>query len=495
LRKVEAALLKKYRPDDVVVAHPSWVDDFVDEDTEVIGVTTMDPLGLGPLATSYKALFQSSSPSYAQVEFERLIERINGAREASRSKARLLVGGPGVWELAARPKEMNRLKIDYVFEGEADDIACDLFNYVCDESRIGKSLQDVQGLCDGPENDSTANNRKFIFRWQLSQSSPSVEDIPDIVRPSMKSIVEVMRGCGIGCDFCEVTRRPLRYYPPEKVRRETEVNVRAGFNRVWLHSDEIFAYQHGRNFVPNAEALEELLSTVMGIRGIEHANPTHARISIPAAYPELVERLSRILKASPVNRIGVQIGIETGSERLAKMHMKNKTLPLRVGPDGSWNEIVLQGAAVLNRNYWIPAFTVQVGQAEETWQDNWDTTALINRMSNCKVDGRPLEFTVTPMQNVPLTEVGRMAPVLHTLNQSELAVYYVSYRHTVKMAAMEGVHVGRRTNPSRLGASGSLALGGMLMLRMISAICKRGGLDPEKLSRYGLDGYVPQITA
>ena len=43
----------------------------------------------------------------------------------------------------------------------------------------------------------------------------------------MKGVVEVVRGCGIGCDFCEVKLTPLRYYKPETVRQETEVNRKA----------------------------------------------------------------------------------------------------------------------------------------------------------------------------------------------------------------------------------------------------------------------------
>ncbi len=39
-------------------------------------------------------------------------------------------------------------------------------------------------------------------------------------------MVEVMRGCGRGCKFCDVTLRALRYYPPEKVQRESKLTSR-----------------------------------------------------------------------------------------------------------------------------------------------------------------------------------------------------------------------------------------------------------------------------
>ncbi len=108
------------------------------------------------------------------------------------------------------------------------------------------------------------------------------------------------------------------------------------------------------------------------------------------------------MKAGPTNWIGLQVGVETGSDRLAKIHMPNKTLPLKIGPDGTWPDIVWQGTYVMNKYYWRPAFTVQVGQDSETDEDNWETVALINKMSNSEVDGKPFEFTIIPMQNVPL---------------------------------------------------------------------------------------------
>jgi radical SAM superfamily enzyme YgiQ (UPF0313 family) len=91
------------------------------------------------------------------------------------------------------------------------------------------------------------------------------------------------------------------------------------------------AYQHGRNFEPNFDAVTGLFQAVMSVRGIVGTNSTHGRISIPCAYPELIRRLSAIARACPTNWIGVQVGIETGSERLAKIHMPYETLPLKMG--------------------------------------------------------------------------------------------------------------------------------------------------------------------
>lgn len=484
LRKLEASLRKGYSESDVVIAHENHIEDFVDDETEVIGVSTMDPLGLGPLTMSFSVLFGTPAKAYVQKEFESLLRRINRAREGK--KAKLVVGGPGVWELTVRPEVIDHFDINFAYQGEADDIAVQLFDYIRADSTEKTSFYRGYQTFDNTFHKQWVGDERFISRYQFSRQFPSLDEIPDITGPTVKGMVEVMRGCGIGCDFCEVTLRPLRYYSPEKVRREITVNIAAGMNSAWLHSDEIFAYQHGTNFVPNGEAIEELMATVMSTKGLMHANPTHGRISIPAAYPDMIKRLSRIMRTGPDNWIGIQIGVETGSDRLARLHMPNKTLPLKIGSDGSWQEIVMEGTKSLNRHYWRPAFTVQVGQTGETPEDNWETVALINRMSASTVDGRPLEFTITPMQNVPLGLIKSRSFFTLKPDQSQLAVYYASYRHLAKMTARNSFRIGTGRNTlGRVLTSGLILAGGRAMFEIVSRICERRGLNVDKVARYG----------
>lgn len=495
LRKIESALLgKKYTMEEVAIAHEDHIEDFIDDQTEIIGVTTMDPFGLAPLTMSYALLFGTTGPAYVEKEFRALLQRINRAR--SGKKAKLVVGGPGVWELTVHPNEMNINKIDFAFQGESEDIVDELFSYILDDS--SENTQFFRGFqtFDSDFRKSWTSDERFISRYQFSRQFPKLEDIPEIVNPTIKGLVESMRGCGIGCDFCEVTLRPLRYYPPEKIRKEIEVNVKKGnIENVWLHSDEIFAYEHGKRFEPNIERLIDLFTEVMAIPSIDYMNPTHGRISIPAAYPELLKKLSQILRAGPGREIGLQMGVETGSDRLARIHMPNKTLPLTIGPDGTWREIVWKGTYVMNKYYWQPAFTVQVGQDSETEEDNWETVALINQMSDSTLDdGRPFEFTITPMQNVSLGLLkSREDCGKFNLNESQLAVYYASYRHLARIASRDAF--GNRRNRSifnLLGTGTLVSLGGRLMLRTIASVCKKQGLDLEKAARYGLDEKLPQ---
>ena len=56
IRKIEASLLRSYQKKDIAVAHEDYLANFITDDTEVIGVSTMDPLGTGPTTMSYYAL-------------------------------------------------------------------------------------------------------------------------------------------------------------------------------------------------------------------------------------------------------------------------------------------------------------------------------------------------------------------------------------------------------------------------------------------------------
>ncbi|MBX8639589.1 MAG: B12-binding domain-containing radical SAM protein [Thermoplasmata archaeon] len=484
VRKLEAALLTRHKREEVAVAHEDHLGNFIKDDTEVIGVSTMDPLGTGPLTVSYMILFESTGYPWVRREWYRLMEKINAVRKGK--KAKLVVGGPGVWEFTLFPEELEKCGIDYAFQGESDDIVCDLFDQI--SSGQVDTGRFYSGYLSFDDNFHRAyrDNARFITRKPGTKNYPTLEDIPEIVEPTMKSMTEIMRGCGVGCDFCEVTLRPSRYYPVEKIVKEIGVNVsKGGYSNAWLHTDEIFAYKHGRLFEPNEDALIDLFRSVMSVPGIESANPTHGRISIPAAYPELIMKLSDILKAGPSNWIGVQVGVETGSERLAKIHMPNKTLPLKIGTDGSWQDIVWWGVHNFNRYHWRPAFTCQVGQREETDEDNWETVELINRLSNSIVDHRAFEFTITPMQNVPLGLIKSRQFSQIELNESQLAVYYASYRHLAKMAARDSAPSSHGGLLSRLGTSSIISIGGWLMLKGIEHICKKRGLDLDKVKRIG----------
>ncbi|MGC8568226.1 MAG: B12-binding domain-containing radical SAM protein [Candidatus Micrarchaeia archaeon] len=485
LRKLEAALLKENKREDVAVTDITEAYRFIKEDTEIIGVSTMDPLGIGPLTMSYAVLFGSQAPAWVRVEFEELIAELNRLRQGK--KAKLVVGGPGVWDFTVLNEDFKKMNIDYAIQGETEDVINELFRQIATDS-IDYNMF-LKGYTTFDENFkfSRVNDEKFIGRTSYA-AAPKLEEIPLIQRPVIKDMVEIMRGCGVGCDFCEVTLKPLRYYTLDMIKKEVEVNVKeGGSKRAWLHTDEFFGYMHGKFFEPNQDVLIDLFKTMMSIPGVNKTNPTHGRISIPAGYPELLQKLSEIVHASRRNWISVQTGLETGSEELARKHMPNKTLPLRIGPDGSWWEIVWNGVRNETKYFWRSAFTVQVGQEGETDEDNWDTIALVNKLSNSYVDGKPFEFTVTPMLNVPMGRIKSRKLNTDMLNPVMLGVYYATYRHLAKIASRDVGMEARGNALVRGSLATTLYIGSRLMLKFLDHMMKKKGVDVDKVKNYGIE--------
>jgi hypothetical protein len=78
-----------------------------------VPVHVVDPQGLAPVSWALKALL-GGGEACTQYEFEKLMERLG--RLKARYGFRILVSGPGAWQLRSR---MERFGIDVLPEGEA----------------------------------------------------------------------------------------------------------------------------------------------------------------------------------------------------------------------------------------------------------------------------------------------------------------------------------------------------------------------------------------
>ena len=67
----------------------------------------------------------------------------------------------------------------------------------------------------------------------------NIQNIPIIQGPTVNSLIEAMRGCGRGCDFCDVNKRSKKDLQLDRLEYEAKINLDYGFDSIWLHSDEI----------------------------------------------------------------------------------------------------------------------------------------------------------------------------------------------------------------------------------------------------------------
>lgn len=359
LRKTEAQLKKEGF--DVLTVTPDAVRNRL-PDAKVLGVYTMDPFGLGPASSTLAALFKKEP--YLAKHFEQLISN-PAIKKAKQKGLKILVGGPGAWQFKYREKTVKDFEIDCVVEGETENI----IGKLCKAAICGQEIP--------------------RFYETSAGEVPTIDEIPNITRPSINGLIEIGRGCCRGCQFCNVTLRPLRWYPIEKIEHEMAVNLNSGcVDEICLHAEDVMLYGSS-NTVPNEEKLLSLHEKVM--RKCGSLSWSHCSLAAVAANPKLFHDVSEIiLQRQPF--WGVEVGIETGSADIARKIMPAKAHPFN--PD-NWREVVVEAMGIMHDNKLVPAGTIIVGLPEEKQEDIIRTQELMD-------DLKCMRSLIVPLFFVPL---------------------------------------------------------------------------------------------
>src|SRR5437867_1166074 len=128
LRKVEASLVRAFGREDVVIADPRDVDRYIDDETEVVGLHSMDPLGLGPVSMSFT--MGGVLTPYTKAMFLELVKRV----QRPNRKYKVVLGGPGAWHFDYRQEMQESLGIDHIVHGEVDHLVPEIFDRIVNDS-------------------------------------------------------------------------------------------------------------------------------------------------------------------------------------------------------------------------------------------------------------------------------------------------------------------------------------------------------------------------
>ncbi len=375
LRKVESILLREYGEDEVAIVNPDRLDRHVNEDTKVVAIATVDPLSVGPPVTTLCTLLKNSiGPiTYISSEFRRLMFKLKKLKMKYRFK--VVVGGPGSWELASNEKLLNEYGIDHVLIGESEEDLLDIFNKIISNSeRLPK-----------------------IIRMR-----PSSKFIP-IMKPSICGLVEITRGCGRGCKFCSPTTRPFRSIPLDVIVREVKVNLKY-WKTIHLVTEDFLRYGSS-SFYVNKDAVLRLVHTLRFL-GVENISPLHTTFATVVQAPDIIHEISETFEVdmSKGKYIGTQIGLETASTRLIEKYMRGKVKPFT--PD-KWPSIVEKACKILHDSGWVVMATPILGLPDETDDDVYKTIELMDRLKDLDIVWVPCLFTpldITPLAGYrPLT--------------------------------------------------------------------------------------------
>ena len=359
LRRIESALTDNgFSQDDVSIAYPTRIDRVVDESTKVIGVSTSDPLGLGPASSTFSSLIRREP--YTAHFFKELMN----SRAISSGRAKVIVGGPGVWQLSDESTR-RRLNIDCVVEGEGDLVSPKLFEDA------------VEGLPLPPV---------------VSGGAVPLGDIPIMRGPSVNGTVEISRGCGRGCEFCNPNMRMVRHIPLERILYEVKVNLRHS-PKITLHAEDVLRYG-AKGMVPDRGKVSELFTRVAEMT--DRIGLSHIALSSALSEPCLVEDIAETFDgASRGSQVYAQTGIETGSPELVSKHMKGKAKPY--SPE-EWPEVVEESFKLLSDNHWVVCGTLVMGMPGETQDDVRKTLELVSSL-------RSYKSLIVPLFFVPLADM------------------------------------------------------------------------------------------
>jgi radical SAM superfamily enzyme YgiQ (UPF0313 family) len=405
LRIIEALLLRRLSADDVAVCYPDQLDQFVGDDTRVVGVHAHNPVGITFATDIYPALYGSQIEPINAAEFRRLIE--HPALRRHKPHLRIIVGGPGAWQIEKKSLQ-DSWQIDCIVHGEAEDLVLPLFEAALNGDPLPRRIEGY---------------------------SPELAHIPRIHHRSTFGVVEITRGCGRGCQFCSVALRGGKSIPLPHILDNVRAQVAEGACSILFTTEDLFLYQQGPRFNTNIPALKELFESVAAVPGVEHIMLTHGTISPVVRDPEALDAIAPIAVGKSIDLHPASthpekryqhmfIGFETGSVRLFKQYMKGKSYPYR--PE-QWPDVVLKGMELLNRYDFFPICTFILGLPGETPQDTKDSLDLLYALKDAK-------WCVIPTLFVPLEDTrmeNKSSAKLIELTDLQWEFFFTCWRYNV----------------------------------------------------------------
>ena len=164
LRKIESLLVDTFGRDQVVVSHYDNLDKFIGKNTKIVGISSMDPMGLAYVSTTYNSLIGFGGEALNAAEFTRLLQH----PAIKQFKPKIVVGGQGSWQICEAGKQ-KELGIDIIFQGEAEADLVHLFETLLHNGAAPP-----------------------IFE----ANKPEETQIPLIKQGASYGMVEITRGCG-----------------------------------------------------------------------------------------------------------------------------------------------------------------------------------------------------------------------------------------------------------------------------------------------------------
>jgi radical SAM superfamily enzyme YgiQ (UPF0313 family) len=372
LRRIEAALYRDgYGSDEVAVVTLDQLPAAIGPATRAVGISSGEPLGLGMSSSTMTAV--AGGLIYPQAEHQRLLAFVRRLLAQRAPRARIVVGGPGAWQWEHRPPDQE--PPHHVVIGYAEGNVAAIFRSLLDGQDLPPRLQGI---------------------------APQPESIPPLCGAATMGVVELSRGCGLGCDFCTLAAVPMRHLPLDTVLADAHTNLRAGLTSIAALSEDFFRYgARGLRCRPGAAL--EALTALRGIPGLRLIQLDHANLCSVAQWSDdELAAARRLLNPGdmPGRRPWVNTGVETACGDL--LCACGGAAKLGDARPEDWGEFAAEQLRRLCRAGFLPMASLVLGLPGETPHHVAQTLRWVRSIQELPVTVFPVLYApVRPGEPVP----------------------------------------------------------------------------------------------
>jgi radical SAM superfamily enzyme YgiQ (UPF0313 family) len=388
LRLLEAALREAgFSAAEVAVVPPEELRKAIGERTRLVAISSGDPLGLGMNDSTMSAI--ADGLPYAPLWLAEMCAQLREIKKGL-PNFKIILGGPGVWQVEQNPAAGRQLGIDDLCCGYAEEKIVALARAVLPPlprgGRGGEALTNAKAALDSSEEN-------------LPPLPPLVKGgrnniIPSILAPTNMGVVEVSRGCGLGCSFCTIRAQPMIHLPVEKIVRDVEVNVGGGATSVCLISEDFLRYGAENVELAPARVLE-LARAVRRTKGLRLIQLDHVNISSVVRFPAAELKVLHDLLVAGVTHdyLWMNLGVESASGALlAKNGGLGKILP---HPVENWERLCSEAVDKLIAAGFTPMVSLVLGLPGEKEDDLRQTLRFVQAQ-------RAKRLTIFPLFYAPI---------------------------------------------------------------------------------------------
>jgi radical SAM superfamily enzyme YgiQ (UPF0313 family) len=347
LRRVESAILKNngLGEADVVCTTPEALPGLLGPWVKIVGFSSSDPLGKGMSNTTTDNFWDGEL--YTSFWTRRLLNEI--LEKKNKYHFKVIAGGAGAWQLAKYQDKTANECIDIIYEGYFEGKGTKLISDILSGSPVEKHIVN-------PET--------------------GAEHICPLSGATTLGIVELSRGCGRGCGFCTMAKKPMQHLKTDTILADIEINVANGVKSVVSGSEDFFRYG-SKTVKPDFEKLTTLLRQMRKINGLSFMQIDHANIStvMQMSNQELTEIRRLLSWEKPTEYLWVNMGLESANGNLVAANCKGKIAPYQ---PHEWEDICRSVAEKMSRTGFFSVFSLVLGLPGETADDIQRTSRLVD---------------------------------------------------------------------------------------------------------------------